>query len=83
MKALQKNQGRTDQMLGSMAEVSSIAMPNQQWVSCDSVFVYALTVSMKAQCHQFKRHRHYGGTIQSLWSMIHMSQLISGLHIPY
>lgn len=35
MKALQKNQGRTDQMLGAMADVlTSVAMPNQQWVSC-------------------------------------------------
>lgn len=34
MKALQKNQGRTDQMLGAMADVlTSVAMPNQQWVS--------------------------------------------------
>ncbi|KAF3860427.1 hypothetical protein F7725_000682 [Dissostichus mawsoni] len=32
MKALQKNQGRTDQMLGAMADVlTSVAMPNQQW----------------------------------------------------
>ncbi|KAM9342673.1 rho guanine nucleotide exchange factor 25 isoform 2-T2 [Pholidichthys leucotaenia] len=31
MKALQKNQGRTDQMLGAMADVlTSVAMPNQQ-----------------------------------------------------
>ncbi|KAM4562579.1 rho guanine nucleotide exchange factor 25 isoform 1-T1 [Odontesthes bonariensis] len=34
MKALQKNQGRTDQMLGAMADVlTSVAMPNQQWLS--------------------------------------------------
>ncbi|XP_024915036.1 rho guanine nucleotide exchange factor 25 isoform X2 [Cynoglossus semilaevis] len=34
MKALQKNQGRTDQMLGAMADVlTSVAMPNQQWFS--------------------------------------------------
>ncbi|XP_040008963.1 rho guanine nucleotide exchange factor 25 isoform X2 [Xiphias gladius] len=34
MKALQKNQGRTDQMLGAMADMlTSVAMPNQQWVS--------------------------------------------------
>ena len=40
MKALQKNQGRTDQMLGAMADVlTSVAMPNQQWVSCEAVFV--------------------------------------------
>ncbi|XP_029362811.1 rho guanine nucleotide exchange factor 25 isoform X3 [Echeneis naucrates] len=33
MKALQKNQGRTDQMLGAMADVlTSVAMPNQQWL---------------------------------------------------
>ncbi|XP_036446801.1 rho guanine nucleotide exchange factor 25 isoform X1 [Colossoma macropomum] len=32
MKALQKNQGRTDQILGAMADMlSSLAMPNQQW----------------------------------------------------
>jgi len=37
MKALQKNQGRTDQMLGAMADVlTSVAMPNQQWVSYNS-----------------------------------------------
>lgn len=37
MKALQKNQGRTDQMLGAMADVlTSVAMPSQQWVSCGS-----------------------------------------------
>lgn len=35
MKALQKNQGRTDQMLGAMADVlTSVALPTQQWVSC-------------------------------------------------
>ncbi|KAF7664551.1 hypothetical protein LDENG_00172590 [Lucifuga dentata] len=34
MKALQKNQGRTDQMLGAMADVlTSMVMPNQQWLS--------------------------------------------------
>ncbi|KAM3618881.1 uncharacterized protein V6R79_026269 [Siganus canaliculatus] len=34
MKALQKNQGRTDQMLGAMADLlTSVAMPNQQWLS--------------------------------------------------
>uniref|UniRef100_A0A3P9LYD8 Rho guanine nucleotide exchange factor 25 n=1 Tax=Oryzias latipes TaxID=8090 RepID=A0A3P9LYD8_ORYLA len=34
MKALQKNQGRTDQMLGAMADVlTSVAMPSQQWLS--------------------------------------------------
>ncbi|XP_043968391.1 rho guanine nucleotide exchange factor 25 isoform X4 [Gambusia affinis] len=34
MKSLQKNQGRTDQMLGAMADVlTSVAMPKQQWVS--------------------------------------------------
>lgn len=38
MKSLQKNQGRTDQMLGAMADVlTSVAMPNQQWVSYCSV----------------------------------------------
>ncbi|XP_031659711.1 rho guanine nucleotide exchange factor 25 isoform X2 [Oncorhynchus kisutch] len=32
MKALQKNQGRTDQMLGAMADMlTSLALPNQQW----------------------------------------------------
>lgn len=32
MKAMQKNQGRTDQMLGAMADMlTSLAMPNQQW----------------------------------------------------
>lgn len=41
MKALQKNQGRTDQMLGAMADVlTSVAMPNQQWVSWSSVFFF-------------------------------------------
>lgn len=35
MKALQKNQGRTDQLLGAMADLlTSVAIPNQQWVSC-------------------------------------------------
>ncbi|XP_044067299.1 rho guanine nucleotide exchange factor 25 isoform X3 [Siniperca chuatsi] len=34
MKALQKDQGRTDQMLGAMADVlTSVAMPSQQWLS--------------------------------------------------
>ncbi|XP_027871909.1 rho guanine nucleotide exchange factor 25 isoform X1 [Xiphophorus couchianus] len=34
MKSLQKNQGRTDQMLGAMADMlTSVAMPNQQWLS--------------------------------------------------
>lgn len=38
MKSLQKNQGRTDQMLGAMADMlTSVAMPNQQWVSYNSV----------------------------------------------
>ncbi|XP_054905802.1 rho guanine nucleotide exchange factor 25 isoform X2 [Poeciliopsis prolifica] len=33
MKSLQKSQGRTDQMLGAMADVlTSVAMPNQQWL---------------------------------------------------
>ncbi|XP_010873420.2 rho guanine nucleotide exchange factor 25 isoform X2 [Esox lucius] len=32
MKALQKNQARTDQMLGAMADMlTSLALPNQQW----------------------------------------------------
>lgn len=49
MKALQKNQGRTDQMLGAMADVlTSVAMPNQQWVSFKAVFVYLLSVYVKA-----------------------------------
>lgn len=49
MKALQKNQGRTDQMLGAMADMlTSVAMPNQQWVSCKALFVYLLSVYMKA-----------------------------------
>lgn len=40
MKALQKNQGRTDQMLGAMADVlTSVALPTQQWVSCLSVCI--------------------------------------------
>ncbi|CAL8366716.1 unnamed protein product [Lota lota] len=34
MKALQKNQGRTDQMLGAMADIlTSLAIPNQQWLT--------------------------------------------------
>ncbi|XP_026223802.1 rho guanine nucleotide exchange factor 25 isoform X1 [Anabas testudineus] len=33
MKALQKNQGRADQMLGAMAEVPPVAIPGQQWFS--------------------------------------------------
>lgn len=34
MKALQKNQGRTDQLLGAMADLlTSVAIPKQQWVS--------------------------------------------------
>ncbi|XP_015233449.1 PREDICTED: rho guanine nucleotide exchange factor 25-like isoform X2 [Cyprinodon variegatus] len=34
MKSLQKNQGRTDQMFGAMADVlTSVAMPKQQWLS--------------------------------------------------
>ncbi|XP_041859405.1 rho guanine nucleotide exchange factor 25 isoform X2 [Melanotaenia boesemani] len=34
MKSLQKNQGRTDQMLGAMADVlTSVAIPNQEWLS--------------------------------------------------
>ncbi|XP_035378337.1 rho guanine nucleotide exchange factor 25 isoform X2 [Electrophorus electricus] len=34
MKALQKNQGRTDQILGAMADMlSSLAVPRQQWNS--------------------------------------------------
>lgn len=34
MKALQKNQGRTDQLLGAMADLlTSVAIPNQQWLS--------------------------------------------------
>ncbi|TNM87100.1 hypothetical protein fugu_007330 [Takifugu bimaculatus] len=36
MKALQKNQGRTDQMLGAMADVlTSVALPTQQWSTAD------------------------------------------------
>lgn len=51
MKALQKNQGRTDQMLGAMADMlTSVAMPNQ-WVSCRSVCVFTgcLYESIKPQ----------------------------------
>ncbi|CAL8249987.1 unnamed protein product [Arctogadus glacialis] len=34
MKALQKNQGRTDQMLGAMADIlTSLAIPSQQWLT--------------------------------------------------
>ncbi|KAJ8403953.1 hypothetical protein AAFF_G00343030 [Aldrovandia affinis] len=34
MKALQKNQGRTDQILGAMADIlTSLALPSQQWIS--------------------------------------------------
>lgn len=58
MKALQKNQGRTDQMLGAMADVlTSVAMPNQQWVSCRSVCVFTgcLYESIMAQ-NQKKAH---------------------------
>lgn len=54
MKAQQKSQGRTDQMFGAMADVlTSVAMPNQQWVSCSSallfraLFVYLLLVCRK------------------------------------
>ncbi|KAM9507053.1 triple functional domain protein isoform 2-T2 [Salvelinus alpinus] len=37
MKALQKNQGRTDQMLGAMADMlTSLALPNQQWHADDA-----------------------------------------------
>ncbi|XP_062314519.1 rho guanine nucleotide exchange factor 25 isoform X2 [Osmerus eperlanus] len=37
MKALQKNQGRTDQMLGAMADMlTSLALPNQQWLADSS-----------------------------------------------
>lgn len=38
MKSLPKNQGRTDQILGAMADMlTSLAIPNQKWVSdfCD------------------------------------------------
>lgn len=48
MKALQKNQGRTDQMLGAMADVlTSVAMPNQHWVSCKSVCVFLMLCESK------------------------------------
>ncbi|CAL1606184.1 unnamed protein product [Knipowitschia caucasica] len=34
MNALQKNLGRTDQMLGAIADMlTSVALPNQQWLS--------------------------------------------------
>lgn len=34
MKALPKNQGRTDQILGAMADMlTSLAIPSQKWVS--------------------------------------------------
>ncbi|KAL4646164.1 rho guanine nucleotide exchange factor 25-like isoform X3 [Arapaima gigas] len=34
MKALQKNQGETDRILGAMADMlTSLAVPNQQWIS--------------------------------------------------
>ncbi|KAG5836243.1 hypothetical protein ANANG_G00252510 [Anguilla anguilla] len=34
MKALQKNQGRTDQILGAMADMlTSLALPSQEWIS--------------------------------------------------
>ncbi|KAL1020904.1 hypothetical protein UPYG_G00006200 [Umbra pygmaea] len=36
MKALQKNQARTDQMIGAMADMlTSLALPNQQWPTED------------------------------------------------
>lgn len=48
MKALQKNQGRTDQMLGAMADVlTSVAMPNQQWVSGGPVCVFMVCLHEK------------------------------------
>lgn len=51
MKALQKNQGRTDQMLGAIADMlTSVAMPNQQWVSC---LCLLLAACMKTQYHMF------------------------------
>ena len=47
MKALQKNQGRTDQILGAMADVlTSVALPTQQWVSYLSV---CLSVSLSGE----------------------------------
>ncbi|KAK2851386.1 hypothetical protein Q5P01_007662 [Channa striata] len=33
MKALQKNQGRTDQMLGVIVDVPAVGLPSQQWLS--------------------------------------------------
>lgn len=52
MKALQKNQGRTDQMFGAMADVlTSIAMPNQQWVSCMHENIMPQIQDQKQQTH--------------------------------
>ncbi len=61
MKALQKNQGRTDQMLGAMADVlTSVAMPNQQWVSCTSVCVFTgcVNASMMPQIQKRTQETH-------------------------
>ncbi|XP_034028292.1 rho guanine nucleotide exchange factor 25 [Thalassophryne amazonica] len=41
MKALQKNQGRTDHMLGAMADMlTSLAMPSPQWISEEGETVF-------------------------------------------
>lgn len=45
MKPLQKNQGRTDQMLGAIADMlTSVALPNQQWVSRKLVLERAVDI---------------------------------------
>lgn len=77
MKALQKNQGRTDQMLGAMADVlTSVAIPNQQWVSCNSglesvcIFTVCLCVFMWKHIAKGKKRKEkrntYGGILEGL-----------------
>ncbi|KAJ8017046.1 hypothetical protein DPEC_G00013690 [Dallia pectoralis] len=51
MKALQKNQARTDQMLGAMADMlTSLALPNQQWSTENSD-----TATEAPGCQEWKR----------------------------
>lgn len=76
MKALQKNQGRSDQMLGALADMPSVAVPNQQWVSRKSTFVYLLAVYAVPKHYAInskeKVDNTYGGNVQSLLSVAYL-----------
>lgn len=72
MKALQKNQGRTDQLLGAMADLlTSVAIPNQQWVSCGPAGVAGwLVCRLCVFLEGLRRHRVILPSVSQLTSRL-------------